>query len=197
MRKILVIDDDDLFRASLTALLQKSGFDVVQAATGGSGIQLARDHSPDLILCDVSMAGADGRLTLYALRRDPHIASIPFVLMSGVVFSGEALPGTGRRADGFLSKPFSAEKLRATIETCLNQVQPSTGAVAPGQAIHSDSAASLSSETMLQSLDQILESTKRLTAADSHAAPEEIRRLAKRAHQSALRLKNLIQEQTR
>src|SRR5882762_4811951 len=115
MPKILVIDENDSFRATLIAMLEKRGFEVFQAPGGAKGVQLARDLQPDVILCDVKMEGADGRLTLYALRRDPAIASIPFFLMSGISLSGEALPGTGRGADGFLLKPFTEEKLFTTI----------------------------------------------------------------------------------
>src|SRR5882762_8569381 len=102
MPKILVIDEDDSFRATLIAMLEKRAFEVFQAPGGAKGVQLAREFQPDVILCDVLMEGADGRLTLYALRRDPQVASIPFVLMSANALSGEALPGSGRGADGFL-----------------------------------------------------------------------------------------------
>src|SRR6267143_1785029 len=121
MPKILVIDDEEAFRASLMAILEKKGFEVLQAASGAIGVQLARTHLPDLILCDVNMTGVGGSLTLYALRRDPQIASIPFVLMSGYLSSGDTPPGIERGADGFLTKPFSTEKLLTTIQACLNK----------------------------------------------------------------------------
>src|SRR2546428_11444089 len=102
MPKILVIDDEDAFRGTLITIREKKGFDVLQAATGAIGVQLARTHLPDLILCDVNMAGVGGNLTLYALRLDPQIASIPFILMSGYLSSGDTPPGIQRGADGFL-----------------------------------------------------------------------------------------------
>src|SRR6266700_1027143 len=121
MPKILVIDDEEAIRASLMAILEQKGFEVFQAASGAIGVHLARTQLPDVILCDVNMAGVGGNLTLYALRRDPQIASIPFVLMSGYVSSGDTPPGIERGADGFLSKPFSTEKLLATIHGCLGK----------------------------------------------------------------------------
>src|SRR6266498_3035036 len=114
MPKILVIDDEEAFRGSLITILEKSGFDVLEASSGAVGVQLARTHLPDLILCDVNMGGVGGNLTLYALRRDPQIASIPFVLMSGFSSSGATPAGIERGADGFLAKPFSIEKLVST-----------------------------------------------------------------------------------
>src|SRR6266545_2201600 len=103
MPKILVIDDDEAFRGYVIMLLEKQGFDVLQAPSGAIGVQLARSHFPDLILCDVNMGGIGGKLTLYALRRDPQIASIPFILMSGFLSSGTAPPGIERGADAFLA----------------------------------------------------------------------------------------------
>src|SRR5438874_9278194 len=124
MPKILVIDDEEAFRSTLITILEKNGFDVLQAASGAIGVHLARTQLPDVILCDVNMTGVGGNLTLYALRRDPQIASIPFVLMSGFVSSGEAPPGIERGADDFLAKPFSTEKLVATIQRCISQPAP-------------------------------------------------------------------------
>src|SRR6266566_1151242 len=108
------------------ATLKKQGFDVLEAASGAVGVQMARAHQPDLVLCDVNMGGVGGNLTLYALRRDLQIASIPFILMSGYVSSGDAPPGIDRGADGFLSKPFSTEKLLTTIHACLNKPKRAT-----------------------------------------------------------------------
>src|SRR2546425_4450546 len=93
MPKILVIDDDDSLRGMLVSTLEKNGFETLQAASGAVGVQLARTHLPDLVLCDVNMGGVGGNLTLYALRRDPTIASVPFILMSGFAYAGDTPPG--------------------------------------------------------------------------------------------------------
>src|SRR6266699_5952999 len=124
MPKILIIDDEEAFRGSLITILEKKGFDVLQAPGGALGVQLARTHVPDLILCDVNMGGVGGNLTLCALRRDPQIASIPFILMSGYISSGDTPPGIHRGADAFLTKPFSIEKLVSTIQACLTKPEP-------------------------------------------------------------------------
>jgi two-component system, sensor histidine kinase and response regulator len=83
MAKVLVIDDDNALRATLAASLIKKGFEVIEAADGAEGVKRAQDQLPDLILCDVNMEGADGPLTLHALRHDPKLGAIPFLLMTG------------------------------------------------------------------------------------------------------------------
>src|SRR5438552_16595283 len=124
MSKILVIDDDAAFRSVLATMLEKQGLEVLQAASGAEGVQLARTDTPNLILCDVELGGVGGNLVLYAVRRDPQLAHIPFILMSGHGLGGDtALPGTERGADGFLAKPFSPAKLTATIDACLIREQ--------------------------------------------------------------------------
>jgi two-component system, sensor histidine kinase and response regulator len=196
MPKVLVIDDDDAFRSTLAVTLGKHGFQVHEATGGAKGVQLARDLHPDLILCDVNMDGADGRLTLYALRRDPAIASIPFFLMSGNSLSGEALPGTGRGADGFLLKPFTAEKLFTTIESCLAKVQPPSDGIPPAAALNNETRITSLQQALLQPLEQIIDVVRRISTTDLQKAPAEVKRLVKQAHRSALRLKKLIEEQT-
>jgi DNA-binding response OmpR family regulator len=194
MAKILIIDDDENFRGTLIATLEKHGFTVFEAPGGARGVQLARDLRPDVILCDVNMDGADGRLTLFALRRDPEVASIPFVLMSGQDLSGEALPGTGRGADGFLVKPFPQKKLIATIEGCLSRVEQTPNSVERIKVVHNDPPAASTKDGLLQ---QIIEATGQISVNSSQIAPGEVERLGKLAHQSALRLKNLLEEQAR
>jgi CheY-like chemotaxis protein len=183
MAKLLLIDDDSGFRRSISAALEKRGYEVIEAGSGAEGIRLARDQAPDLILCDVNMGGVSGHLTLYALRRDPAIARIPFLLMSGIAFSGEELPGTGRRADGFLGKPFTTEKLLTTIERCLTQAAESAVADEP------------TADSPRELLEEILEALRQIGNTDPQSAPEEIRRLASHAQESAMRLKRMIDAQ--
>ena len=112
MNKILVIEDDQSFRATLVATLEEQGFEVLQASTGAQGVQIARTEEPNLILCDVELHGVGGNLVLYAVRRDPKIASIPFVLMSGFAILEVAPHASEKGADAFLAKPFTPTRLK-------------------------------------------------------------------------------------
>jgi len=193
MPKILVIDDDEILRRTLTTILEKSGFEVFQATTGATGVHLARTHLPDLVLCDVNMEGVGGLLTLYALRRDPTIAAIPFVLMSGFLANAEAPPGGGRGADGFLGKPFSAEKLLSTIREVMGKDRPR-----PGEEEDRRDAAHVAADTdsasgFLQPMDRILKITRLLGAARQPMPPKEISDMAGQAHQSAENVRKRIE----
>ena len=193
MPKILVIDDEEPFRASLMAILEQKGFEVFQAASGAIGVQLARTHLPDVILCDVNMTGVGGNLTLYALRRDPQIASIPFILMSGYLSSGETPPGIERGADGFLSKPFNTEKLLATIHGCLSKREQAP-VVARDSSDGSLGLASLdSSSGLLVTLSRILDITQLIGNTGRPLQPKEIIQLAGQAHEAAAHLHRRIE----
>ena len=179
MSKILVIDDDAAFRGVLATMLEKQGLEVLQAASGAEGVQLARTDTPNLILCDVELGGVGGNLVLYAVRRDPQLAPIPFVLMSGHGMSGEAgWPGIERGADGFLAKPFTPGKLAATVDAFLSKLQ--------GEPLVESGAASGASYGLLEPLKRILEITRSLGAAPME--PSAVAGLSEQAHQAAARL---------
>lgn len=68
MKTILVIEDIMEMRENITEILQLAPYDVVQAANGKQGIELARQNHPDLILCDIMMPELDGFGVLHILR---------------------------------------------------------------------------------------------------------------------------------
>ncbi len=123
MKKILVIDDEEWLREMVTMALQQKGFDVVEAGDGSSGIETARQHLPDLILCDVNMEKVDGYLTLSALRNEPVTASIPFILMTGLADNAGMRHGMELGADDYLPKPFTLDALYAAVDARLKKVQ--------------------------------------------------------------------------
>jgi len=193
MPKILVIDDEEAFRGSLLTILEKKGFDVLQAASGALGVQLAREHVPDLILCDVNMGGVGGNLTLYALRRDPQIASIPFILMSGFTSGGDTPPGIDRGADAFLSKPFSIEKLVSTIQGCLCKPEPTRVAASKSSVGSQDMADVDSSSGLVETVNRILDITRLIGNTGRQMQPKETIELAGQAHEAASLLRRKIE----
>ena len=79
-RRVLVIDDDDVARYLLRALLRDDGFVVSEATSGPEGLTKAREQRPDLIVCDVLMPGMGGVEVLGALKADPLTHDIPVVM---------------------------------------------------------------------------------------------------------------------
>jgi two-component system, sensor histidine kinase and response regulator len=123
VKKILVIDDEEWLREMVHLALTQKGYDVIEAANGAIGIEVARKELPDLILCDVNMEKVDGYLALSSLRNEPTTASIPFILMTGLADNAGMRHGMELGADDYLPKPFTIDALYAAVEARLKKVQ--------------------------------------------------------------------------
>jgi two-component system, sensor histidine kinase and response regulator len=125
MSKILVIDDEAWLREMIRLALEMKGFEVIEASDSSEGDAKAREHLPDLILCDINMMGkADaGFATLAKLREDVTTAAIPFILMTGMADAAGMRHGMELGADDYLPKPFKVEELYATVDARLRKVQ--------------------------------------------------------------------------
>jgi signal transduction histidine kinase/DNA-binding response OmpR family regulator len=115
--KILVIDDDKEIRAVIAELLNMSGYDVVEAASGQQGLEHANRMIPDLILLDVMMPGIDGWTVLSKLQDNPKLADIPVIVLSAV---GDQEMAMSLGAASVLLKPVDASRLTAEIATQLS-----------------------------------------------------------------------------
>src|SRR5262245_39267122 len=82
-KKILIVDDSEPIRNSLSAMLSAENYETVVAENGKIGVEVARKENPHLILCDVQMPELDGYGVLNELRNDPKTAAIPFVFLTG------------------------------------------------------------------------------------------------------------------
>lgn len=123
MKKILVVDDDLLFRGMILMALEEAGFETIEADNGQTGITLAREQHPALIICDVQMDHVDGYGVLAALRDDPATAAIPFILMTGMADPQGMREGMNRGADDYLPKPFSVDSLLSAVQARLQKQQ--------------------------------------------------------------------------
>ncbi len=188
MNRILVIDHDEALRTALAATLQQQGFEVLQATTGVEGMQIARTAAPNLILCDVDLQGVGGSLILFAVRRDPKLASIPFVLMSRFAVSEDPPDGIEKGADGFLSKPVTPMALATAIDVCLNKHAETIVQVQTSPSGAPSEVGSGPWELLLNALRPVVESTQIICTAYNQLDPQEIVELATRAHQAASQL---------
>lgn len=102
---ILLIEDNEELRTFCREALRDT-FDVLEAVDGLSGIRLAREHVPDLIVSDVMMPGMDGMEVCRLLRSDVATSHIPVILLTAKSAVPDIMKGLTAGADDYLTKPF-------------------------------------------------------------------------------------------
>jgi len=113
MSFILVVDDNLDNRNIIGQMLSFSGFKVELAADAYTAIKLAKQHRPALILMDLSIPGLDGWTATEYIKRDPELARIPVVAVSGHVTRNDIERARQSGCAEFLSKPIEYERLIA------------------------------------------------------------------------------------
>lgn len=132
---ILVIDDHERIVKAIQVVLEKKGFDVLTAPNGWTGLKLAREEKPDLIILDIMMPVMDGYEVCRRLGSEPDTAAIPVLMLSGKGRIEGISPDVDRRLlrkhiqerlDGFsagavefLSKPIRAKELVESVRKLL------------------------------------------------------------------------------
>src|SRR5437879_2321916 len=103
MPNVLIIDDTEDVRAVIAKTLSLFGYTTEQAADGATGVRLALENQPQLIICDIRMPGMDGYQTLSAIREQPHTATIPFIFLTAEADKGSMRRGMVSGADDYLT----------------------------------------------------------------------------------------------
>jgi len=119
---ILLIDDNEQIRITFGMVLRTAGYDVIEATSGSDGLQMAREHMPDLILTDINMPGGDGQTLLHQIRTDPELYSKQVVLMTGRPDMVSPRKGMEQGADDFLVKPVKSTELLACVKARLSRI---------------------------------------------------------------------------
>ncbi|MEM0998024.1 MAG: response regulator [Bacteroidota bacterium] len=117
MKKILLVEDNLEMRENTAEILELANYEILTAENGRVGVQMARTHVPDMILCDIMMPEMDGYGVLYMLTKDPLTASIPFIFLTAKADRSDIRKGMTLGADDYLTKPFEEMELLETIES--------------------------------------------------------------------------------
>jgi DNA-binding response OmpR family regulator len=128
--KILIIDDEDDYRASTRALLEGEGYQVIEATTGAEGLDVARTQRPDLIVLDIMMeyqgAGYSINQALKLSEEYRDLRDTPIIMVSSVQTDPASLFGwigdTGAiTPDVYLTKPLDVAEFLRRIRSLLEQ----------------------------------------------------------------------------
>jgi signal transduction histidine kinase/DNA-binding response OmpR family regulator/streptogramin lyase len=119
---VLVVEDNEDLRALLTDALG-SVCRCSEAADGRSGLDMAFESVPDLVISDVMMPGIDGFELTRALKQDPRTSHVPVILLTALGDRASRLQGLEEHADDYLVKPFDADELRLKVRNLLDSRQ--------------------------------------------------------------------------
>ncbi|MEL6810316.1 MAG: response regulator [Bacteroidota bacterium] len=123
MKTILLIEDDLALRENTAELLELANYTVITAGNGRAGIEEAKIHRPDIVVCDIMMPEIDGYGVLEALSKDPQLMHIPFIFLSAKTEHKEIRKGMDLGADDYLTKPFEEDELVSAIESRLAKAE--------------------------------------------------------------------------
>ena len=115
---VLIVDDNADIRTYLKSILQGK-YSVLEAEDGKSGLDLAREHVPDLIVSDVMMPVMNGLEFCQQVKKDGISSHIPVILLTARALEKHQIEGYESGADAYITKPFSPELLLARIDNLL------------------------------------------------------------------------------
>jgi two-component system phosphate regulon response regulator PhoB len=118
---VLVVEDEDNIAAALEFLITREGYRHDRVASGSAAMPRIRDTHPDLVLLDVMLPEVSGYDICQSIRRDPTLADVKVLMMTARGSAMERRRGLELGADGFISKPFELQDLRAEVRRLLAQ----------------------------------------------------------------------------
>jgi DNA-binding response OmpR family regulator len=124
---IFIVDDERTIREVVRRYLEREGFNVVEAESGGSALDLLRQYPADLILLDIMLPGLDGFTVTRSLRNAPEYATlsvngdIPIIMLTSRGDEADRIAGFELGVDDYVVKPFSPRELVARVKAVLRR----------------------------------------------------------------------------
>jgi len=129
---IYIVDDERTIREVVRRYLEREGFAVVEAESGGRALDLLREHPADLILLDIMLPGLDGFTVTRSLRNAPEYGTlsingdIPIIMLTSRGDEADRIAGFELGVDDYVVKPFSPRELVARIKAVLRRSSSNT-----------------------------------------------------------------------
>jgi len=128
MKRILIVEDNEMNRDVLSRRLARRGFEVMLAGDGRHGLAMARTHAPDLILMDLGLPEIDGWECTRRLKADAETKRIPIIALSAHAMVGDRQKALDAGCDDFGTKPIDFEDLLSKMDRLLERGSIEAGA---------------------------------------------------------------------
>lgn len=122
MTTALVIEDNEDNMVLITKLLNKSGYETLEATTGLSGYQMAQDERPDFIILDIQLPDIMGTEVLDRVRANEQTQGIPVIAMTSYAMSGDKERLLAAGCNGYIEKPINPMLVISQIEKTLETI---------------------------------------------------------------------------
>jgi two-component system cell cycle response regulator DivK len=124
-KTILIVEDEPRNLKLLRDLLQRFGYEILEALDGEQGVKLAGERMPDLILMDIMMPKMDGLEATRIIKANTKTKHIPIIALTSYAMKGDREKTIEAGCDGYLAKPIDIKEVLKTIETYLTVKQVS------------------------------------------------------------------------
>ncbi|MGO9409403.1 MAG: response regulator [Spirochaetia bacterium] len=124
MKRILLIEDDQLITNLIVILLEREGYEVSTSSSAETGIAIAAAHPPDLILMDIALPGMDGLEATRILKTRDATRHVPVVALTAQARKEDAERAARAGCDGFIPKPLSTRTFLAEIAGHIRHASP-------------------------------------------------------------------------
>lgn len=120
--RVLVVEDSSVIRRLIEVCLRPASLDLIMAEDGPSGLERVRGDHPDLVVLDIGLPVMDGWQVLDEIRRDPHLAELPVLVLTAHAEEESRRRADEGGADAFVTKPFQPSDLRQEVLRLLGRV---------------------------------------------------------------------------
>ena len=121
MKKVLLVDDDEMIVEFLSVCLEKEGYEKAAAYGGEQGYKKAVEIKPDLMVLDLMMPDMHGFDVCQAVRKDRSLKDMKILISSAKGYDVDKKAATRLGADGYLNKPFAVEVFIAEVERLIGK----------------------------------------------------------------------------
>jgi len=119
-KTILVIEDNELNMKLVRSLLKMSSYIILEAGDAETGIKVAREKKPDLILMDIQLPGMDGLSATKILKADPSLKDTMIIALTSHAMEGDDKKVRKAGCDGYITKPIDTRNFLRTVTEHVN-----------------------------------------------------------------------------
>jgi len=116
MKRVLVVEDNDDNLYLIRFILEKNGYEVIEAMTGLKGVEAAAKEKPDLILMDIQLPDIDGYETTRRIRASATGSTVPIIALTSYAMVGDEKKALNAGCSGYFKKPIDPDTIIVEIE---------------------------------------------------------------------------------